>query len=603
MMIEQGASQSSRWQARRARHLSGLAAGLAAVVVAVPSIGRADATVDVCHSSDEAGGTNLRQALTEPLNPNTATNTITFKCPGSATIEVVGSPLEITQATAVDGGRTITLKSVSPNFRESMFVVATSGNFLYLRNLTLTHPNTQRQTFCTISDCIGTVVFGQGVTELDNVSVQNSDTPISMASGSLTISQSRFTGNSGNIVVSPAGATLTIVGSVFQDNPGAAPIVASGTVSITGSQFLGKSVASFFPGLCQLTIDTSKFQNNADAALQINCAPTTISNSLFANNGGGLVGGAIRFFGGAGQIMLRGDRFLNNNSPRDGGALWFIPPEAADASVSIGYSTFTGNRAGLSGGAIYVVAPKNPAVKTVMKLQRVSFSHNVATVAGGAMGALGTELLAARTVFADNEANGRGGAVALNNTAELHSIFANTLFVRNRSPSGSAYSGDDAEFINTTIDSNQGLAIEVFAPRTPRPIRLSNSIVSHNTQGCGPAGSPSGTFVDAGHNLQFPGTDCGASIWVAEPHLDTMYIPLPLSPPMGHGDLDVCRAPPINKMDVYGSARPSGGACAIGAAENVIHKRPACAGTNGPNRQDCYQGLINQLKQMLSTLH
>ena len=52
-------------------------------------------------------------------------------------------------------------------------------------------------------------------------------------------------------------------------------------------------------------------------------------------------------------------------------------------------------------------------------------------------------------------------------------------------------------------------------------IKFSNSIISNNPQGgCGPAG----LFDDAGHNLQFPGTDCGESINVADPHLDSMYM-------------------------------------------------------------------------------
>jgi hypothetical protein len=303
------------------------------------------------------------------------------------------------------------------------------------------------------------VVNGQGVIQLDNVSIQNTGNPTSVTSGTLTVSQSHFTGDGGTIIRAGPGVTLTIIGSVFENNPDATLIAAAGIVSITGSQFLGKSSNSFFAN-CQLTIDNSRFQDNADAALTIDCASTTVSNSLFANNFSSAFGGAIRFFAGAWQITLRADRFLNNNAPFGGAALWFAAPETADISVSVSSPTFIGNR-GADGGAIYIARPLNSSVKSVMKALHESFSHNVATRAGGAISALGAELLVARSVFADNNAGTKGGAVALDNTPSSHSIFANTLFVRNHAASGSAYAGDNVDFINTTVDSNQGLAIEI----------------------------------------------------------------------------------------------------------------------------------------------
>jgi hypothetical protein len=591
------------------------AAAILILAVAPPLLARADAVVNLCQSADQPGsGTNLRQALTHSLNPNNATNNITFQCGDPATITVDGTPLEILQPTAIDGGNAVTLIGTGSSFRSSLFVVALTGNFLYLRNLTLTHPNTQRQFRCDASTCIGTVLNAQGVTELDNVLIQNTDTPILATSGSLTVSRSRFIGNSGSVIVAGPGVTSTIVGSVFENNHDAVPILANGTIGITGSQFRD-SYRSSFRASCQLTIDNSTFQNNADAALEINCASTAISNSLFAENNTGAaapVGGAIVFLAGAQQITLRTDRFVNNNAPFRGGALWFSSPETTDRSVSISHSTFAGNKGADGGGAIYIEKPKNSTVKTVMKLQGVSFSRNVATGAvgagtGGAISAIDAELLVARSVFADNDAKAKGGAVALDITTPLHPMFANTFFIRNHAASGSAYSGDHAEFINTTVDSNQGLAIDVGGPpRLAIPIRLTNSIVSNNSQGgCGPANAPTGSFRDGGHNLQFPGTDCGASIPVANPRLDTMYIPLPLSPAMGHGDVGVCVKQPVNGRDIYGSARPSGGKCTIGAAEGVIQKREPCRslGPDQPNKHECYKSLINQLQGMLPSSH
>jgi predicted outer membrane repeat protein len=240
-----------------------------------------------------------------------------------------------------------------------------------------------------------------------------------------------------------------------------------------------------------------------------------------------------------------------------------------DRTLTILYSTFTGNTAEM-GGAIDIDDSVDSTGKTIVQVGVTSFSRNVATGDGGAINAVSSALWVARGAFADNKAGGNGGGVFMSNSAPLHSAFANSLFVRNSGASGSAFYGDDADFINSTADSNVGLAIANNAPRPPVHIKFTNSIVSNNPQGgCGPAG----LFDDAGHNLQFPSSDCGASISVANPHLDSMYIPLPGSPPMGNGDLNVCMSPPINGRDVYGMGRPSGGACTIGAAEGDIEAR------------------------------
>jgi hypothetical protein len=577
---------------------------LAGLALTVPSIASADAKVIRCQTADEPGLGNLRQALTAPLNPNTGANTITFQCGGPATIDVSQPPLEILQATVIDGAGAVTLTSSNTTSRAAMFVVGTSGNFFQLHNMTLTRPNTPKQVTCNISSCTGTLLNAQGVTQLDNVVIQNTDTPISVFSGSLTVSQSQFTGNTGNLIVAPPGATTTITGSGFQDNIGATPLLASGTVNITGTSFFGQNVRSFFASPCQLNIDNGTFEGNANGALWAACASVSITNSVFGNNTAQGIGGALLLFSAAQKVTLRADRFLSNTAPQDGGAI-MLAPGSADRSLVIDHTAFTGNHSGGAGGAINIPAPAVASAKTTLALRRVSFSRNAAAGTGGAIEGFGTEVEATQTVFADNESKVRGGAVALDNAAPLQSVFANTLFIRNTAPTGSAYSADDAEFINVTIDGNQGLAIESRASR-PAAIRLINSIVSNNPKGgCGAAGPPGGGFTDGGHNLQFPGNDCGASIPVADPHLDTLYIPPPSSPPLGHGDLAVCMGRPVGGRDVYGSARPSGGACAIGAAEGVPPKLVPCQHPtlDQPDIRACYRNLVSQLQKILPGSH
>src|SRR6516164_8652796 len=106
-------------------------ATLLAMVVATTSPARADAVVTLCHTADESGpGTNLQTALTATRDPNRSFNSIFFQCNGPATIQVT-NPLEIFQATLIDGGNTVTLVG---NNTKSLIVVANPGNFLYLYN-------------------------------------------------------------------------------------------------------------------------------------------------------------------------------------------------------------------------------------------------------------------------------------------------------------------------------------------------------------------------------------------------------------------------------------------------------------------------------------
>jgi hypothetical protein len=586
---------------RRGGTMAVVSTTVLAMCLAFASLARADAVVTLCHTADDPGaGVNLRNALRAAPDPNSLINTITFHCNGAATIQVSG-PLEISQATKIDGGDATTLITSSTSTHESIIVVANPGHFLFLYNLTLRHPNATPMN-CTLwltNGCTGSVINAQGGTELHHVFVDSSHIPVSITSGTLGIFDSQFMGNSEAVIAAaPSVTTTTIDHTVFQNNVGAAPIEASGKLSITHSQFTNNGGMDL-EGTCQLTMDADTFQNNNSNGALISTCDSTISHSIFSHNSSTISGGAIGFGASARQIVLRADKFLNNSSTANGGALFFQVPLNLQRTISLLYSTFNGNKA-TSGGAIeigFVIGVPGNLAKTLIDIGMVSFSHNLATADGGALHGQWTELQIARAVFADNKASGHGGAVALSNSAQLHSRFGNTLFVRNIAPAGSAFFGDDAEFINSTVDSNQGLAISNVAPRTPIHIRLTNSIVSNNPQGgCG----RTGLFDDGGKNLQFPGSDCGTSITVADPHLDTMYIPIPKSPPIGFGDATICMSSPINGRDVYGVGRPSGDACTTGAAEGdiqaLLHRRISKSLCN------CDSSLIEQLQRLLAPI-
>jgi len=97
--------------------------------------------------------------------------------------------------------------------------------------------------------------------------------------------------------------------------------------------------------------------------------------------------------------------------------------------------------------------------------------------------------------------------------------------------------------------------------------------------------------TDGGHNLQWPGADCGATIPSLDPLLDpnglkdnggpTQTIALLSgSPAIDAGDPQVCANPPVNGVDQRGYARPGAGhtQCSIGAYEADAFSPEACVG-------------------------
>jgi predicted outer membrane repeat protein len=559
------------------------------------SAAHADAVVTLCQSDNQSGaGINLRDALLKS-DPNKPFNTITFQCVDSATIRITQRHI-IQSSTIIDGGDNITLDGGG---NTSMFEGHDTSMWLYLNNITLRNAG---PAVCRIF-CIGSVIEGELNVVIGHTSIESSPNAVAVLDGSLSVHDSQFVGNSGSAIFSTVPTTMTIARSVFQ-NPNSYPIFSTApVVNITDSWFLNSRHSTFN---CQhITIDRSTFQDNKlDGALTVYC-DSTITNSSFVNNNSESFGGAVNFTSAVKEITLRADQFLNNSATR-GGAI-FLP--SSDRVVSISHSTFKGNKA-IFGGAIDVsvlVFPVANFGRTTINAGAVTFSGNVATANGGAIqGDPSTELSIVRGIFADNQAGESGGAIAVSNYPQIHSVIANTLFVRNKAPAtGSAFYGDDAEFINSTVDSNTGLAISLVSPRPQnrlKPIQFQNSIVSNNPQGgCGP-GVDSALFVDGGHNLQFPGNDCGPSIAVANPHLDTMYIPIPKSPPMGNGDNNVCLSPPINGRDVYGLGRPQGGACTIGAAEGDIQLLIDRRTKRHPGDCDCGMGLVKALERLLPGL-
>ena len=149
---------------------------------------------------------------------------------------------------------------------------------------------------------------------------------------------------------------------------------------------------------------------------------------------------------------------------------------------------------------------------------------------------------------------------------------ANSLVSGNVAGAGGAFHGTHMTFINATLVLNGDTPVRQGATCSDRSeIAFANTIIDGGRHGACAGADATRTFKDLGHNLQFPGQSCGPTIASAFPLLGFFFAPFPpLSPAIGAGNLQVCMAPPIDGRDLYGTHRPQGSLCSIGAIEGDL---------------------------------
>ena len=340
-----------------------------------------------------------------------------------------------------------------------------------------------------------------------------------------------------------------------------------------------------------------------------------IEDSTFSNNGVSVWRGFIQIrnsgfffrwprlrpaFGGA--LILRGNatiektEFLNNRAP-NGAAVWF-----ASGELALRRATFEGNIATGIGGALGVSSADAPAKVSI----RYSHFRRNRRFQGGAIAFrhrcpayLGENVAWVRRQFREqrrqpkrgrdrcakrrhrpfervqivgNQAAGIGGAINGGGDFNLTRL-ANALVVRNTAATGGAYTGLRLELINATVAENEGRPAIALLADVSATAKFTNTIFLRNAGGSCMSlpGGEVATFADGGHNVQFPTNDCGASVPVVDPRLDSMYVPVPNSPVRFAGDTPVCLAAPINGRDIFNDPRPRArGQCTIGAIESTI---------------------------------
>ena len=314
----------------------------------------------------------------------------------------------------------------------------------------------------------------------------------------------------------------TLRGNIAEKSGGA--IYASGaTVSISDSRF--ENNCSLFATFTLVSSgrDMDAHSVDSDGCLLVDYFRRDIDADLQAQVGGG----AIRLLNGARAGIERSA--FGDNTGSYGGAI-----ATAGSRLTVRDSSFVGNRASERGGAIAGIGWAGGAIS----VRRSSFVKNsVERGGGGAINALDHKLDIANSTFSKNHAGSSGGALHINESAEV--AITHVTFMLNRSSNGA-----DA------IGNAGGKAF------------LRNSIIvsSDGHEDC------IGAWVESVGNLSLDGScaerPSGAPL-LGEMTGSPAYYPLrDRSPAVDYADPRFCP-----ETDQLGTPRPQGGGCDIGAIE------------------------------------
>jgi predicted outer membrane repeat protein len=533
-----------------------LAATLAAVALCSASAS-AQTVVTACGTDDAPGGMNLATALT-------IGGDIVIRCSTGGTTIAFNDAHVLRLATTIDGEGRVTLDGGGDL---PMFIVHDASVKLVLRQMTvqrglnpfLNHPGSDAPS--------GGIVSSRGAVELWSVRTRDSKEPYDVRT-LRAVERSTFEDNTGEFVVRAHEASF--VESTLRDNAGS-PLAQSRQridsrprASIERSEIFGNGRPIVWFG--DLILSRSRFTNNGSpqmdggAVLMLD-GTMTVTRTDFINNRGSS-GGAIAVLGG--KLDVHRATLEGNEARQRGGALWVNSGSTGFIDVRLRYAKFRNNRA-QDGGAI--------ALEGRLEAGAVLFSGNSASRFGGGIDVPRGVVEISRGTFVDNSAGEAGGAIRSGPTGHDQVRLGNALIVRNMAPAGGAFHGRTLDIANGSVVANQG-GLEVVPNALGNPpggITLRNSLLSQNSGGnC--VGETS-AVTDAGQNLQFPDTGCGLSIPVADPVLDSMFVPRLDSPARFSGDTETCMAHLlVAGRDVYGSERPAHDKCTIGAVEHDLER-------------------------------
>jgi hypothetical protein len=575
---------------------------------------RADAVVSNCANSAELA------------NAVQGGGTVTFNCGDNATLTVSAS-IAVERNVVIDGGLKVTLQEGNG----PLFLAQTPNASLELRNLKFTGTKSTvvdtrtgattnvaiTITGSTFDGCAAPLGSTQGTLTISKSVFTNNSGNVVTAAGDLTIERSTFRGNKGIAVFSFGADTVTkITDSVFADNSNGALLIGTGSASNAATTL--QMVRGEFSGNGRTPTGTG----NAFGGVMLLCNNSATSCSADISGvkftGNQATSGGALVLSGPTQVSLRNVRFTSNRATEEGGAVSFVGKGKQASRLTLQHAVFRDNRA-FNGGGLSISSASLDA-------QTVTFASNVASGTGGGLVATDTALRLSRGILVENAAGANGGAITLLGGS---AVFANALIVKTRTGAGAAFFGPNTQFINSTIADNIGAGIQLNS-QPPRfcgggvcegwdlPIRLTNTILLRNG-GLGNCevddtakvvgSAVQSRLVDGSHNVEFPERSCLAQSTVADPALDTLYLPVIGGAATAKGDNKTCLDDPVSGVDVYGKRRPQGPQCSIGATEGDLEKEvadqtvggrkwpggldtgdtsaAAGAGSRRPSRRDC----------------
>ena len=183
------------------------------------------------------------------------------------------------------------------------------------------------------------------------------------------------------------------------------------------------------------TITDMVFINNTainGGAIFLPAAGTTVSSINFTGNTAAY-GGAI--YVNNANIILNNNIYTNNSATVDGGAI-YMPRKDSDASASITQSSFNGNHADGSGGAIFCGFKGN----TNRYITDCNFTKNTAGL-GGAIYIINANQKILSCNFDENNATGDGGAIHVTDVA-INTYVQDSTFKNSHAANGGAIYND-----------------------------------------------------------------------------------------------------------------------------------------------------------------
>jgi hypothetical protein len=504
--------------------------------------------------------------------------TVTFACSGTITLT---NTITIAADTTIDGsGQDVT---ISGDNRVRVLTIS-AGISLTLEGLTITDGRASVDN--------GGVLNFYGTLTVNHCNfVGNSGGAIYNNHGSVTVSNSTFSENDaarGGGIRNYGDGTVTVCNGSFTSNSGG---IANfrGTLTVSDTTFSGNRAGGIYNDRGTVIVTNSSFAGNSAPSgggiFNDDRGILFVDNSIFSHNlaNSGYGGGIFNDYWGT--LELNNSSFLGNRASLYGGGIF----NEYGGIVRVSDSTFADNSAHYGGGGI----ANNGTLETRVTI----FSNNSAFNGGGIHNANSRRATVSSSTFSGNSST-NGGGISNNGTLDLD----NSTFSSNSASNGGGIYNDydgSLQLTNSTFFGNSAASYGggIISPYT-RPITVTNSTFFGNSAsfGGGIASAQSGVMLrntivvdnlagdncfgvisDGGGNLSYPDTTCpginadpllgplqdnGGPTW-------TMALGAG-SAAIDAGDDAICAAPPVNNLDQRGFARPWGAHCDIGAVEQII---------------------------------